>query len=285
MVGNIHINDKRFEDKLIIKKYTPNLGLRELGNGILIDVLTPITKQEEQIIIDCSVAQIPIYHINQLQERLEQKVSSIHLSDRTIQALNPESNYFRIKSTLDILLAFMGIVILLPIMATIYLMIKIQQDGSAIYKQKRIGQHNQTFTIYKFRTMVPVVSEGSAKFASTEQHRISRFGRFLRKTRLDEIPQLFNVLKGEMSIIGPRPEQPCFANQFAEDIPFYNFRHIVKPGITGWAQVTQGYTHSFESTIEKLAYDFYYLKHLSWQLDFEIYLKTIRVIVTGKGAI
>ncbi|EGU52106.1 hypothetical protein VIOR3934_06374 [Vibrio orientalis CIP 102891 = ATCC 33934] len=284
LVGDFQQSHDKLTKKLTLKPYTPIMDLSLLKNGILVDMQTPFTEKEEGIISDCSIAQIPVYHISRLQERLEHKVSSMHLSDTTVRALQPNSGYFRIKSVLDFVIAILAIIISAPIMVIICVLIKSQGGGLIFFKQTRVGQNNQTFTLYKFRTMRTKAKRNTAKFASEEPERISKLGRALRHSRLDELPQFWNVLKGDMSIIGPRPEQPSFAKQFAKEIPFYDYRHIVKPGITGWAQVTQGYTDNTESTKEKLAYDFYYLKYLSWQLDFEIYLKTLRVMWIGKGA-
>ncbi len=284
LVGDFQQSHDRLAKKLTLKPYVHTMDLSRLKGGILVDIQTPFTEKEEGIIADCSIAQIPVYHISQLQERLDHKVSSMYLSDSTIRALQPYSGYFRIKSVLDFVIAILAIIITSPLMAIICLLIKSQGSGSVFFKQTRVGQNNQAFTLYKFRTMRTETRSDTAKFASEEPERISKLGRILRHSRLDELPQFWNVLKGDMSIIGPRPEQPIFAKQFAKEIPFYDYRHIVKPGITGWAQVTQGYTDNTESTKEKLAYDFYYLKYLSWQLDFEIYLKTLRVMWIGKGA-
>ncbi len=123
-----------------------------------------------------------------------------------------------------------------------------------------------------------------SKFATEEQARVTRIGKVIRKIRIDELPQFFNVLKGEMSLIGPRPEQESFVKKFEEEIPFYGYRHMVKPGITGWAQTVQGYADDTETTTQKLAYDLYYIKHLSFWLDMNIVIKTIRTMLTGFGA-
>lgn len=161
--------------------------------------------------------------------------------------------------------------------------IKLDSPGPAIFSQWRTGQHGKPFKIYKLRTMV-VQAQANAQFAQANDKRITRVGQFLRKNRLDEIPQLVNVLLGHMSLIGPRPEQYSFVNDFAVSIPSYPYRHLVRPGITGWAQVMQGYTSSKEETKTKLSYDLYYVKHYSIALDLLIVTKTIKTIFTGFGA-
>ena len=139
------------------------------------------------------------------------------------------------------------------------------------------------FHMYKFRSMIPE-DDDTPRFADMDKHRITRFGSFIRKFRLDELPQFLNVIKGDMSLIGPRPEQAGFVDQFEQEVPFYSYRHIVKPGITGWAQVSQGYAVCTESTREKVEHDFFYIKNLSLWMDILIVLKTIRTVATGFGA-
>lgn len=163
------------------------------------------------------------------------------------------------------------------------LLVKLDSPGPALFSQIRTGMHGRPFRIWKFRTMV-VQSRQSAQFAQANDRRITRIGQFLRKSRLDEIPQLFNVLIGQMSLIGPRPEQHSFVNEFAIRIPSYPYRHLVRPGITGWAQVMQGYAANEEETSVKLSYDLYYVSHYSLALDLLIVAKTVKTILTGFGA-
>jgi lipopolysaccharide/colanic/teichoic acid biosynthesis glycosyltransferase len=171
----------------------------------------------------------------------------------------------------------------LPLGALVAVAVKLDSAGPAVFSQWRTGQHGRPFQIHKFRTMV-VQAQDKAQFAQVNDKRITRLGQFLRKSRLDEIPQLVNVLLGHMSLIGPRPEQHTFVNDFAVTIPSYPYRHLVRPGITGWAQVMQGYAASAEETSVKLSYDLYYVKHYSLALDLLIVAKTIRTVLTGFGA-
>lgn len=215
---------------------------------------------------------------------IEGKVQTSHLSENGIGTLSPNPIYFNLKRIWESLLIIATFPITLPIMVITALLIKIENPGPAMFIQERVGQSGKTFQIFKFRSMTIKRVGDEDKFATQEQARITRVGKIIRKIRIDELPQFFNVLKGEMSLIGPRPEQESFVKQFETEIPFYGYRHMVKPGITGWAQTVQGYADDTDSTREKLAHDLYYIKHLSFWLDMNIVLKTIRTMLTGFGA-
>ena len=189
--------------------------------------------------------------------------------------------YEKIKSIIDFLLALILLPFVIVIVAFFSILIIVDSPGSPIYKQERIGLNGKKFTIYKLRTMRLDAEENGAKWAEKEDSRITRLGSFLRKTRIDELPQLVNILKGDMSIIGPRPEREIFINEFLKEIPNFNDRLKVKPGITGWAQVNGGYEIS---PVEKLRYDKEYIENQSFKMDLEIGVKTIKVILTGDGA-
>jgi lipopolysaccharide/colanic/teichoic acid biosynthesis glycosyltransferase len=163
-------------------------------------------------------------------------------------------------------------------------MIKLDSHGSVFFRQLRVGAREKQFVLYKFRTMrEDAESATGAVWSQKNDPRITRLGRFLRKARLDEIPQLYNVFRGDMSFIGPRPERPEFIEALKELVPYYSERHFVKPGITGWAQVKYAYGSSIEDTIEKLRYDLFYIKHVSLFLDLLIILETIKVVMFGRG--
>jgi lipopolysaccharide/colanic/teichoic acid biosynthesis glycosyltransferase len=154
-----------------------------------------------------------------------------------------------------------------------------------LYRQTRLGEGGKTFEMLKFRTMVDGAEEGgAARWAEVHDPRVTAFGGLLRRTRMDEVPQLWNVLRGEMSIIGPRPERPEFLTLLEAEVPFWTRRHLVKPGITGWAQVRTGYASDVVGTVEKLSYDLFYIKHRSLLLDLAIALMTVRTVVSGDGA-
>jgi sugar transferase (PEP-CTERM system associated) len=184
----------------------------------------------------------------------------------------------------DICCSLLGIVLALPLFPLVALLVKLDSPGPVLFRQQRVGERGKDFAILKFRTMrQDAESRTGAVWAQKNDPRITRVGGFLRKTRLDEIPQLFNVLKGEMSFVGPRPERPEFIAQLSERIPYYSKRHFVKPGLTGWAQVCYPYGSSEEDALEKLRYDLYYIKNYSLLLDLFIVLETIKVVLYGRG--
>ena len=194
--------------------------------------------------------------------------------------------YSRItKRIFDVALASLALVVLAPVILLIAGLVYVRGRGPVLYRQVRLGEGGRTFRIVKFRTMVvDAESQGHAVWATDGDSRITPIGRVLRKARLDELPQLWNVLRGEMSIVGPRPERPEFLEQLAAAVPFWTRRHLVKPGITGWAQVRHGYTSDISGTAEKLGYDLFYLKHRSLFLDFAIVAKTVKAVFSGSGA-
>jgi sugar transferase (PEP-CTERM system associated) len=189
------------------------------------------------------------------------------------------------KRILDLLFSAIGLVVGLPIMLLVALVVRCTSRGPVLYHQLRVGRHGREFTVHKFRTMREDAESGTGPVWSVANDtRVTPLGGFLRRTRLDEMPQLWNVLVGEMSFVGPRPERPEFVQQLTERIPFYGQRHVLKPGLTGWAQVRYTYGASVEDAIEKLQYDLYYIKNLSIALDFVIVLETIKTVITRQGA-
>ena len=190
-----------------------------------------------------------------------------------------------IKRILDISFAIAGLVLSAPLMAVAAICIKLDSAGPIFFRQERVGKHGQVFMLYKFRSMRKDAEQITGPvWASEDDPRVTRIGKILRKIRLDETPQMFNVLVGNMSFIGPRPERPVFVKQLQEQIPFYALRFSVKPGITGWAQVKYQYGSTVEDAMEKLQYDLYYVKNVSVFLDLLILLNTLRVVLFGRGA-
>lgn len=189
----------------------------------------------------------------------------------------------RLKRLMDVGFAFVLLVLTLPIMIISALVIKLESEGPAIYKQVRTGRDGKNFIIFKFRSMRNDAEKAGAQWASKNDSRVTRFGNFIRKTRIDELPQLLNILGGSMSFVGPRPERPEFNRDLEMRIPFYNLRHMVQPGLTGWAQVLYPYGASVEDAKEKLQYDLFYIKRYSLLLDISIVLKTISVVLFGRG--
>ena len=185
------------------------------------------------------------------------------------------------QRVLNILLSLIGLAIGIPLIIIFGIRIKIEDNGPITYKQERLGKGGKRFYIYKLRSMRTDAEKFGAQWAEKDDPRITKVGRFIRKTRIDEIPQLFNILKGDMSLIGPRPERPQFTEQFNREIPGFINRLAVKPGLTGWAQVNGGYDMT---QAEKLVEDIYYIKNRSVLLDFKIIFKTVAVVLTGDGA-
>lgn len=192
----------------------------------------------------------------------------------------------RLKYGGELLLALLMLLVLAPIMFVVALAVRLTSPGSALYSQERVGERGRTFRLLKFRTMrIDAESASGPVWASGDgDPRITYVGRFLRKTRLDELPQLVNVVRGEMSFVGPRPERPHFVAELRKVIPFYDERHSVRPGITGWAQVKSGYGSSIEDAQLKLEFDLFYIKHASFSVDVGILLDTLKVVVVGRGA-
>jgi sugar transferase (PEP-CTERM system associated) len=188
------------------------------------------------------------------------------------------------KRLFDVAVSAVSLVMLFPFFVLIGLLIKLDSPGPVFYCQMRVGLRGQPYMIWKFRSMAKDAEKGWPRWAQAEDPRVSRVGWWLRKTRLDELPQFINVLKGEMSLVGPRPERPVFVQELRAQIPYYDIRHTVRPGITGWAQTQFRYGASAEDSHTKLQYDLYYVKNLSVALDARILLETIRVVLLGEGA-
>jgi len=189
------------------------------------------------------------------------------------------------KRSTDIVVSSILLVLSLPVMVLAAIAIKLDGRGPLIYRQERVGQGGRSFRVLKFRSMrADAERDGVAQWADTDDPRITRVGRFLRKTRIDELPQLFNVLRGQMSIVGPRPERPVFVDRLKREVRFYDVRHSIKPGLTGWAQVRFSYAASLEDSQRKLQFDLYYVKNHSLTLDVRILFETVRVVLRGEGA-
>jgi sugar transferase (PEP-CTERM system associated) len=213
-----------------------------------------------------------------------------------LEGINPSwiifSNGFNVsrvrkalKRGVDVFCATVGILLTIPFLPLIALAIKLDSPGPVFYRQERVGEREKPFFLYKFRTMrADAESETGAVWAQKNDSRVTPLGAFFRKTRIDELPQFFNILCGEMSMVGPRPERPEFVNKLKEIIPYYSERHFVKPGVTGWAQVRYPYGASVEDAMEKLRFDLYYIKNLSLTFDFMIILETIQVVLFRRGS-
>ena len=256
-------------------------------HAIAADLRADIPAEWDRALADCALAGIPVYHTKHLVESLTGMVQLEHLSENSFGTLAPISAFMTFKHITDWILAVIVGVSLAPFMLILSLVIALDSPGGAIFRQTRIGYRGKPFTVFKFRTMVSASVSSSALDAAktqTEDKRITRIGPFLRRSRIDELPQILNILKGEMSWIGPRPEAQVLSQWYEGEIPFYRYRHIVRPGLTGWAQVNQGHVAEMEDVRKKLNYDFYYIKTYSPWIDILIVAKTIQTIMTGFGA-
>ncbi|QIQ87527.1 exopolysaccharide biosynthesis polyprenyl glycosylphosphotransferase [Erythrobacter sp.] len=244
----------------------------------------------ERLFAEAALAGIPVYHFRQIAEMQTGQVKITHLSENDLGSLIPNVSYMSLKRLIDVVGALVLMPFCLIAFAIIALAIKLDSPGSAFFIQDRVGFRGNTFRLYKFRTMRErdPVAEAKAQrenaMTRSDDDRITRIGRFLRRTRIDELPQIFNILKGDMSFVGPRPEAKALAEWYEEELPFYSYRHIVRPGITGWAQVNQGHVTDVNDILCKLRYDFYYIRNISLWLDLLVVLRTARVIVIGTGA-
>lgn len=256
--------------------------------AVVADLTADYSSAWERFITDSVLIGTPVYNVKQVVESLTGRVAIEHLSENTLGSLTPSPLYLVVKKVLDRVVAFSVLILVSPILLLVALAIKLDSPGPALFRQLRMGYRGKPFSVYKFRTMrVESSSPSSTRSDAITQDndsRITRLGRFLRKTRIDELPQAINILQGEMSWIGPRPEAVVLSKWYEDELPFYRYRHIVLPGITGWAQVRQGHVSSVEDVNEKLYYDFYYIKNFSLWLDVVIALRTIKIMLTGYGA-
>jgi lipopolysaccharide/colanic/teichoic acid biosynthesis glycosyltransferase len=255
-------------------------------DAIVADFSTDLPDEWEAFLADSALAGCIVFQVKQLSESLTGRVELEHLSENSFGSLLPARGYFHLKGLIDFLFAVAILPMVLPVMAVIALIIRLDGRGPVLFRQTRVGHAGKHITVHKFRTMHPVEIEDERKAAITnhDDDRITRAGRMLRQLRLDELPQIFNILKWEMSWIGPRPEAEVLSRWYTTEIPFYRYRHVVKPGISGWAQVNQGHVAEVGEVHRKLQFDFYYIKYFSPWLDLLILLRTIKTMLTGWGA-
>lgn len=258
-------------------------------HGIVVDLSADLSSAWERFIADCALSGVPVYHVKQVVESLTGRVQIAHLSENTLGSLNPNQFFINLKKVIDWASATLVLVAISPFLALIAVAIRIDSPGPALFRQPRMGYRGRIFTVYKFRTMrvVEEPNEGDETQNAMTKHaddRVTRIGSFLRRTRIDELPQVLNIIRGEMSWIGPRPEALPLSRWYENELPFYRYRHIVRPGITGWAQVNQGHVTDLHEVLDKLHYDFYYIKNISCWLDIAIIYRTLVIILTGFGA-
>ena len=271
-------------DWVVIKR--PRLEETAGCSAIVADFSAEMPDEWEGFLADAALSGRIVYQVKQLSESLTGRVELTHLSENSFGSLLPARSYFHLKSLVDFLVAAALLPLALPAMALIALAIRIEDRGPILFRQARIGHAGKRITVYKFRTMKPLAAaedERRAAITDDGDGRITKVGAFLRRLRLDELPQIFNILKWEMSWIGPRPEAEVLSVWYTSELPFYRYRHVVKPGISGWAQVNQGHVHEVEEVHRKLQYDFYYIKYFSPWLDLLIVFRTVKTMLTGFG--
>jgi len=240
-----------------------------------------------QALLDCKVMGLDVLDGHHLFEEAAGRISvdSLHPSALIFSEGFRRRLISRIsKRFLDLVISAVGLVVLIPLFILVAALIRVDSPGPIFYRQTRVGLRGQPYLIWKFRSMRQDAEKHGPRCAEMNDPRVSRVGRWLRKARIDELPQLINVLKGEMSLVGPRPERPVFVETLRTQIPYYDIRHTVRPGITGWAQVKFRYGASQEDSHMKLQYDLFYVKNLSFHFDLTILIRTIRVILLGEGA-
>lgn len=279
---------KRFDAANIewIPVADPAMPILEV-DAITVDLRAELSPDWERRITELALIGVPVYHIKHLRESVTGRVELEHLAETSYGTLSPPYIYILFKRAIDTVIATIVLLLVFPIMLVVALVIKLDSPGPAIFRQTRIGFGGRPFTVQKFRTMQTSqahVDSRSAAMTQADDVRITRIGRFLRKSRLDELPQLINILRGEMSLIGPRPEAAVLSSWYENEIPFYRYRHIVMPGVTGWAQVNQGHVTNVQDVTAKLHYDFYYIKHISPWIDMLIVLRTVITMISGFGA-
>lgn len=255
---------------------------------IVKDIKDPSFKIYLKRLFDLKINGLKVLSYKEFNESIQKKIDIDQINEEWLlesngfDILNNESQR-NIKRGLDLIIAVILMVIASPIVLIAAIIIKIESKGPIIFKQVRIGENGKKFKIYKFRSMKIHDEKKYPKYTLDNDDRITRFGKFMRKTRIDELPQLFCIMKGTMSFVGPRPEWDLLVEEYKEKIPYYNLRHMIKPGITGWAQVMYPYGESVEDAKRKLEYDLYYLKHQDLILDVLTIMKTAKTVIFGKG--
>jgi len=293
VVGFIDANPGRIGEKLvnpyIIGDHSqiPDIAQREKVSRIIVALEERRGKFPEKQLLDCKMSGIAIQEGIEFYEHLTGRLQVENLRASSLIF----SNGFRksklmmwAKRVTGFSISLAGLILASPLMLIISILIRIDSPGPVFYKQERVGQNGRTFKLLKFRSMISDAEADGPVWAEENDHRVTRVGQWLRKWRLDEIPQMINVLTGEMSFVGPRPERPYFVEKLRKGIPFYDQRFSVKPGVTGWAQIKYRYGASKEDSQEKLKYDLYYIKNLSTLFDLMIIFETIKVVLFRKGS-
>jgi exopolysaccharide biosynthesis polyprenyl glycosylphosphotransferase len=252
---------------------------------LVIDLRPVMSEEMAQFISSWNLSGRPVRSLTQVYEEHTGRLPIVHLAEGW-ELTSPVSRneYAPFKRIVDVVLVLVTSPVWIVVAAVLAVAVRLDSKGPIVYRQERVGRDGRQFTLYKFRTMVADAELHGPRFAARNDDRLTRTGRWLRRFRVDEVPQLWNVLKGDLSLVGPRPERPVFTDQFDRTIPFYSYRHLVRPGVTGWAQVNFGYADGEAQTVDKLTYDLYYVKHMSPWLDVQILGQSIWTVMSGFGA-
>jgi exopolysaccharide biosynthesis polyprenyl glycosylphosphotransferase len=263
----------------------PPVAAVDMDVSLVVDLRSVLSEDMAQFVASSSIAGQPIRTLSHVYEEHTGRLPMVHLAEGwEVSQPVARSGYAPVKRVIDVVAVVLTLPVWILLGAIVWLVVKFDSRGPAIYSQERIGRNGRAFTLYKYRTMIPDAEPNGPAFARVGDPRLTRVGGVLRKTRLDEIPQLWNVFVGDLSLVGPRPERPLFVEQFERTIPFYSSRTLIRPGVTGWAQVNYGYADDEAETVEKLTYDLYYVKNSSVWLDLHILFKSVWTVSTGSGA-
>ncbi len=259
------------------------------AQAIVADFGADLPPEWEAFLADAALAGRIVFQVKQLEESLTGRVEIEHISENSFGSLLPARGWFHLKEVADLLFALAVLPLVAIVVLVVAIAIKLDDGGPPLFRQQRIGHAGATFEMIKFRTMRPfdpglATDRRAAAMTGDDDDRITRVGVYLRRWRIDELPQMWNIMKGEMSWIGPRPEAQVLSAWYSGEIPFYRYRHVVKPGISGWAQVNQGHVAEVDEVHLKLHYDFYYIKYFSPWLDLLILFRTIKTMASGFGS-
>ena len=262
------------------------IDLPERDVTIAVDLRAVLSDRVARYLSSCDVAGYSIRPFSRIYEEHTGRVPLVHVAEgwEISAPLLDVAYWLPGKRFFDLLLTILTSVVWLPLGLVVALYVKVADPGFSVFRQERVGLNSDVFTMFKFRTMGLDAEKDGPQFAKEDDPRLIKGGSFLRRSRLDEIPQLWNVLKGDMTLVGPRAEQVAFVDEFRAQIPFYDHRHMVRPGITGWAQVNYRYADDEAETVEKLTYDLYYIKNMSPVMDLRIFTKSIWTVLSGAGA-
>lgn len=289
------------DDKDIIKEFTSGEKIKILGpsdklltfaekhriNQIVLTYSEQENPQLTKNVLRARLKGIEVIGMPDMYQTIKQRIPIDHVKENWFlkeKGFERSNNIFilKVKRLLDIILSSLILLMSLPLWPIIAMLIKINSRGPVFYFQQRVGKNESFFNLYKFRSMIDKAEEDKAVWADENDIRITLVGKILRKLHVDELPQFWNVIRGEMSLVGSRPERPKFVEELEQNIPYYSLRHLMKPGITGWAQINYPYASSLKDSHEKLEYDLYYISHMSLLFDFQILMRTARIIILGK---